>query len=45
MVTVFAPRFEQVKLLGLTAKLAMPHASLDALFTAKESMLAFPLLT
>jgi len=39
-----APRFEQVKLLGLTAKLAMPHASLDALFTDKESIFTKPAL-
>jgi hypothetical protein len=42
IVTVFAPMFAQVKLLGLTAKLAIPHASLEPLSTASESMEAAP---
>ena len=42
IVTVFAPMFAQVKLLGLTAKLAIPHASLEPLSIASESMEAAP---
>jgi hypothetical protein len=44
IVTVFAPMFAQVNVLGLTTKLARPHASLDALLTASESILALPVL-
>ena len=44
IVTVFAPTFAHVKLLGLTAKLAIPHASLVPLLTANESILAKPTL-
>jgi len=44
IVTVFTPIFEQVKLLGLTTKLAIPHASLDPLFTANESIVRLPVL-
>jgi hypothetical protein len=40
IVTVFAPMFAQVNVFGLTTKLAIPHASLDALLTANESILA-----
>jgi hypothetical protein len=44
IVTVFAPMFAQVNVLGLTTKLARPHASLDALLTASESILTLPVL-
>ena len=44
IVTVFAPMFAHVNALGVTAKLAIPHASLDALLTANESILARPVL-
>ena len=44
IVTVFAPMFAHVKLVGVTAKLAIPHASLDALLTANESILTRPIL-
>jgi hypothetical protein len=44
IVTVFAPIFAQLNVLGVTTKLARPHASLDALFTANESILALPVL-
>jgi len=44
IVTVFAPIFAHVKLFGLTAKLEIPHASLDALFTDNESIVRLPVL-
>jgi hypothetical protein len=36
--------FAHVNALGVTAKLAIPHASLDALLTANESILTRPVL-
>ena len=44
IVTVFAPMFAHVNAVGVTAKLAIPQASLDALFTAKESIVRLPVI-
>ena len=42
-VTVFEPTLEQVKLVGLAARLAMPQASLEPLSTSLAVILALPL--
>src|SRR4029079_15524817 len=41
-VTVFGPTLAQVKLLGLTLRLLIPHAPLDPLSTALASSVPFP---
>jgi hypothetical protein len=41
-VTVLAPTFEQLNVLGLTVMLAMPHASEDPLLTCAAVMEALP---